>query len=57
MTVEGTIVVTPEQYAAARATIQSCINAGRDGTDVDVTAGGALWNLLNLDLGLRVVAE
>lgn len=57
MTVEGTIVVTREQYCSAVDTIQSCIEAGRNGTDVDVTARGALWNLLNLDLGLRVVAE
>lgn len=57
MTVEGTIVVTPEQMRGAEEVIQSCIEAGRNGTDVEATATGALFNLLFLNLGLRVIAQ
>ena len=50
---ETTVVVTNDQIANAIRTVQDAIRAGRDGTDVEHTAGGILANII-MDLGIRL---
>lgn len=47
------VPVSANQIAVAKATIQRAIEAGRNGTDVDLTATGVLAHVL-MDLGVAL---